>query len=131
MATSHTWIQPSVVAKEALRQLINNLVFTKNCHRGYEDEFTLLNRGWEHGNTITIKAPVYFRVQDGNDCTSTMYNLVERSETMVLNQRKHIAWQITDTQMTLDIDQFSNRFIKPAMQMMANYIDSAGLNQYK
>jgi len=126
---SHTWIQPSVVATEALRQLENNLVMSRLVHRGYEGEFQKNPNGWKKGSSITIKAPVYFRVQDG--ATINTVDLREEDVTITVDQRKHIAWPVTSQEMTMDIDKMSKRFIKPAMQALANKIDVTLLQCYR
>lgn len=125
---SHTWIQPSVVAKEALRQLENNLVMARLVHRGYEGEYQKNPNGWKQGSTLTIKAPVYFRPKSG--ASLDVVDLREEDVTITVNQRYHVAWAVTSQEMTLDIDKWSKRFIKPAMQSLANYIDKSLLGLY-
>ena len=66
---SHTWIQPSVVAKEALRQLENNLVMGKLVFRGYEEEWMKNPNGWKIGANLTVKAPVYHDAPVGHAVT--------------------------------------------------------------
>jgi len=125
---ANTWIQPSIVAKEALRQLENNLVMGRLVHRGYEDEWQQMSRGWKIGSTVTLKTPVYFRVKNGASMDEV--ELREEDTSIVINARKHVAWAVTSQQMTLDIDKFSKRFIQPAMQALANHIDSTLLGLY-
>lgn len=50
---------PSVIAKEALMQLKNALVFGKLAHRQYKKEFAKV------GDTVTIRKPVKFVTVDG------------------------------------------------------------------
>jgi hypothetical protein len=126
---AHTWIPPSVVAKEALRQLENNLVMGRLVHRAYEGEYQKSPNGWKQGATITIKAPVYFRPQSG--ATINVVDLREEDITIVVDQRYHVAWPVTSQEMTLDIDKFSQRFITPAMQSLSNYIDKSLLQCYR
>jgi hypothetical protein len=126
---ANTWIQPSVVAKECLRQLENNLVMGKLCYRGYEEEWMRKHNGWKPGSTITLKAPVYFRVKDG--ATIDTVELREEDVSLVVDQRKHVSWAVTSQEMTLDIDKLSPRFIQPAMQALANKIDVDMLALYK
>jgi hypothetical protein len=126
---SHTWIQPSIVAKEALRQLENNLVMGRLSFRGYEEEWMRQSRGWKVGSSVTIKAPVYFRVKDG--ATLDTVDLREEDITFTVDQRKHVSWPVTSQEMTLDIDKLSKRFLTPAMQALANKIDVDMLSLYK
>lgn len=116
-----TYIHHDYIAKEALLQLKNNLVVGNLVHRSYAGEFTEKPSGWHKGDTINIKAPLYFRVKDG--ATIDPVDLYEQSTTIQINYRKHVAWACTSHDMTLNVDAFSERFIQPAMQALANYID--------
>ena len=62
---SNTWINPTMVAKECNRQLENNTVMGRLVHRAHEAEWQKNPNGWKIGSSLTIKCPVYFRVQDG------------------------------------------------------------------
>jgi hypothetical protein len=118
-----------MVAREALRQLENNCVMGRLSYRGYEEEWKKNPNGYKIGSSVTVKAPVYFRVKDG--ATLDAVDLLERSTTFTVNYRKHVAWACTAQEMTLNIDKFSKRFIKPAMQALGNYIDTTMLGLYK
>jgi hypothetical protein len=128
---SNTFVNPTMVAREALRQLENNCVMGRLSYRGYEEEWKKNPNGYKIGSSVTVKAPVYFRVQDGADITSTVVDLLERSTTFTIAYRKHVAWKVSAQEMTLNIDKFSKRFIKPAMQALGNYIDETMLGLYK
>jgi hypothetical protein len=119
---AQTFIHHDYIAKEALLQLKNNLVVGNLVHRGYEGEFTEKPAGWHKGDTINIKAPIHFRVKDG--ASVDVVDLQERSTTMQVNYRKHVAWQCSAHDMTLNADAFSKRFIQPAMETLSNYIDA-------
>lgn len=124
-----TFINHTLVAREAVRQLKNHCVMGNLVFRGYEEEWKKNPNGWKIGNSITLKAPVYFRVKNG--AVIDVVNVVERSTTFTLSYRKHVAWPITSQEMTLNIDKFSKRFITPAMQALGNYIDETLLSLYK
>lgn len=123
-------LTPSIIAQETLMQLENddgNL--TQKVFRGYEKEWTQKSNGWKVGDTVTAKAPIQFRVQDGE--TINIVDLREEDVSMTVNYRKHIAWKFTGTEMTLKVEEFSDRFIKPAMTAFKDYIASTILGLYK
>lgn len=126
---SNTFVNPTVVAKEALMQLKNNCVMGNLVYRGYESEWAKAHNGWKPGSTITIKAPVYARVKDG--ATIDVVDVLEQSTTMTLAYRKHVAFRLTSAEMTYSIDKFSDRIIKPAMVALGNYVDTTLLSAYK
>jgi len=63
--------------------------------------------------------------------TGLLVELKERDTTFVVNQWKNVGWTLTAEEMTLDLDKWSQRFLRPAMQTLANYIDLALLGLYK
>jgi hypothetical protein len=126
---SNTFINPTVVAKEALMQLENNCVMGNLVYRGYEKEFNTTNNGYKVGSSVTIKAPVYFRVKTG--ATIDTVELREEDTTFTVTTRQHVSWPITSQEMTQNIDKFSERFIQPAMQALADKIDNTLLALYQ
>lgn len=126
---ANTYITPTVVASEALMQLENNCVMGNLVYRGYEKEWAKNHNGWKPGSSITIKAPMYARVQDG--ATIKVVDVREEDITMTLAYRKHVAHRLTSEEMTYSIDKFSDRIIKPAMVAIGNYIDTQLLTTYK
>ncbi len=56
---ANTLITPSVIAKEALMQLENNMVMGNLVHRDYKKEFVKI------GSTVSIRKPVKFVASDG------------------------------------------------------------------
>jgi hypothetical protein len=98
-------------------------------YRGHEKEFQQNVNGYKQGASVTVPAPIYYRVKDG--ATMDTVAPYERDLTFTVNVRKHVAWPITAQEMTLNIDKFSERHIKPAMQALSNYIDQDLLSMYK
>lgn len=120
---ANTLLTPTIIAKEALMQLENNLIMGASVHRDYKKEFVKI------GDTVTIRKPVKFRAKDG--ATLDEVNVVERSTTLQINKRKHVAWNFSSQELTLTIEQYSERYIKPAMIALANQIDYDGCQLYK
>ncbi len=126
---ANTFLNPSVIAKEVLAQLANNTVMGRLVFRGYEEEFKTRVNGWKKGSSVTIKAPIQSRVKDGQ--TIDVVDIREEDVTFTVDTWKHIAHKFTGTEMSLNIDAFSERFIKPDIQALGNYIDSDILSLYK
>jgi hypothetical protein len=125
---SNTYITPTIVAKEVMRQLKNNCVVGNLINRSHEKEWDKTSNGYKIGSAVNIKAPVYFRVQDGATVSSsTLVDLVERDTTLTIENRKHVAFKVSAQDMTLSIDKFSQRFLEPAAQALANHIDQTCL----
>jgi hypothetical protein len=117
-------ITPSVIAKEALMQLDNNLVLANQVHREYKKEFT-----GGVGDTVSIRKPVKFYTADG--ATRVNQDVEEKSTSVSIDQRKHVSWKFSTQDLTLSIEEYSERYIKPAAITLANTMDAAGHNLYR
>ena len=112
-------LTPTIIAREALRVLKNNLVFARTVHRDYSKEYKKV------GSSVEIRRPINFTVTDG--VTVSVQDVEEGKLTMTLDKHKHVAFGFSAVDLTLTIDQYSERYIKPAMIAIANQIDSDGL----
>lgn len=116
-------ITPDIIAKEALMQLENNCVMGKLVHREYKKEFVKV------GATVDVRKPVKFSVTDG--ATRTNQDVQEASTPFTVDKRKHVSWNFVTQDLTLSIEEYSERYIKPAMISLANQVDSDLLSLYK
>ena len=121
MTSSNTLINPSIIAKEGLRIIRNNMVAGNLVHREYVEEF-----GKKVGDTITIRKPNKFTATP--NATRSNQNVVEPSTTMVINYRYHVSWAFTSKELTLTVDEYSKRYIAPAMNTLADQVDLAVLS---
>lgn len=112
---ANTLITPSVIAKESLRVLSNNVVMGDLVHREYKNEFVKV------GDTVTIRKPVKFSASDG--ATRVNQDVTETSTSIVINKRKHVSWKFSTSDLTLKIEEYSERYIKPAMNVLADQVD--------
>lgn len=120
----NTLVTPSMIAKEALMQLENNLVMANQVHREYKKEF----QGGQ-GSTVSIRKPVKFFTSDG--ATRVNQDVEEKTTNIVVDQRKHVSWNFTTQDLTLSIEEYSERYIKPAAITLANTVDRSLFNLYK
>jgi hypothetical protein len=120
---SNALISPSIIAKEALMQLENNCVMGGLVHRDYEDEFTKV------GSTISVRRPVQFTVTDG--AVLTKQDVTEGKFSVAIDKQKHVGWAFNSADLTLTIEEYSDRYIKPACIQLANQIDTDLCALYK
>ncbi len=120
---ANTLLTPNIIAKEALLQLENNLVLGNLVHRDFRDEFVKV------GDTVSIRRPVKFLAQDG--ATLVKQDVEEGSVDVVVDQRKHVGWEFSSGDLTLSIDDYSERYVQPAMTTLANEIDLSLAGLYK
>lgn len=119
----NTLITPSMIAKEALMQLENNLVFANQVHREYAKEF----KGGQ-GASVAIRRPVKFNTSNG--ATLVKQDVEEKSTNITIDQRKHVGWEFSTQDLTLSIEEYSERYIKPAAITLAQTVDRSIASLY-
>ena len=118
---ANSTLTTSLIAKEALSILANNCVMANLVHRAHEDEFDKRVNGYKPGDTITIRRPADFTVRDG--ATASAQDVVEGSTSITIDKQKGIDFKFTSSDLTLKIEDLSERVIKPAMVQLANQVD--------
>lgn len=51
-------------------------------------------------------------------------NVVEETTSLTIDKRKHVSWKFSTQDLSLTIEEYSERYIKPAMIALSNKIDS-------
>jgi len=110
-----------VIAAEALMLLDNNLIMANQVYRGYESEYSKSVNGYQKGATIRIRRPNDFTVRTG--AVASVQDVVEGTTTLVVDHQAGIDFRFTSSELTLDIRDFSDRVMKPAMIQLANQVD--------
>lgn len=108
-------LTPTIISKESLVILENNLVAANRVNRKFENQFVKI------GNALTIRKPNRFSVASGAGLQ--IQNIAEPSVSITINQQKHVDFQFTSQDLTLTVEEFSERYLKPAMASLANQID--------
>lgn len=124
---ANTLLTISMITREALRVLENNLTFAKGVNRNYDDKFAI--EGAKIGDTLNIRKPARYVGRSG--ATLSVEDHTETSVPLQLGTQFGVDVQFTSKDLQLSLDDFSTRFIKPAMATVANKIDLDGLALYK
>lgn len=124
---SNTFLTSSEITLEALRVLKNNLVAAKKVNRQFDKSFGV--SGAKIGNVINARLPI--RYLGGEGAGITPEDSVENSVPVRLDHQFNVAMQFTTADLLLSIDDFSRRFITPAVANLANRVDALVLNLYK
>lgn len=125
----NTTLTADIIAKEATMILDNNLVMAKQVYRGYEEEYNNKVNGYSVGETVSIRKPTDFTVRSGSVAVSQ--DVVEGKTSMVIDQKFGIDFEFTSNDLTLRINELSERVIKPAMVQLANRVDRSLMNLYQ
>lgn len=117
---SNTTLTADVVAKTALAILDNELGVLKTVHRAYEDEFSNTVNGYKIGDTISIRRPADFTVRSG--ATLSTQDVIEGKTSLTIDQQIGVDFQFTSSDLTLKVNDLSERVMKPAMSSIINYM---------
>lgn len=122
-----TTLTADVVAKSALAILDNELGWVGRIYRAYEEEFTNSVNGYKKGDTIRIRRPADFTVRSG--ATMSIQDVIEGRTTLTIDQQIGVDFEFSSTDLTLRIEDLSERVMKPAMSSIINYManDIAGV----
>ena len=115
------------ITSEALMILENNLTFTKQVTRKYDDKFG--NSGAQIGDTLRIRKPAQYSGRTGTALSPE--DFTEDYTTLVLDKQFGVDVTFTTKELTLNINDFSDQVLAPAVARIANEIDKDGLGQYK
>jgi len=117
----------SKITNEALMVLENELTFTNNVTREYDDQFAVT--GAKIGNTLNVRRPGRFIGTTGPALNVEDFN--ETSVPVTLSTQFHVDTQFTTQDLALSLDMFSDRVLKPAVAAIANKMDLDGLTMAK
>lgn len=115
-------LTPSVIAKEALMQFKNGMGISGHCNSSYSKDFA--KKGAKIGTSEKIRKPNRFTVTDG--ATYSAQDVTEDYFTLSVDTQKHVGFDFLSSDLTLSIDDFSNRYLKPAALALVNKVDIDG-----
>lgn len=115
----NTYLTIGQVTKEATRVLVNNIRAAKHVTREYDDKFAIA--GAKIGNVLNLRRPPRYMTAVGQ--ALQIEDATETSVPLVLNTQRHLGLAFSSQDLTLSIDDFSKRFVKPGLETLANFID--------
>lgn len=120
----NTILTPTAVTREALRVLHQKLNFVGNIVRDYDDSFA--QKGAKIGDTIKVRLPNQYVVRNG--ATLDAQDTTESSVSLQISSQKGVDLNFTSGELTLSLDDFSQRILEPAMSVLAANIEADALN---
>ena len=124
---SNSLLTIDMITRKALEILENNLVLTRNVNRQYDDSFAV--EGAKIGSTLRIRLPDRALVTDGAALQVQDDN--EQFTTLAVASQKHIGVNFTTAELTLQLDDFAERVLKPRISQLAASIDADVANAFK
>jgi hypothetical protein len=116
-----------MITRKSLEILENNLVLTRNCNRQYDDSFAV--EGAKIGSTLRVRLPDRALVTDGAALQVQDDN--EQYTTLTVASQKHIGVNFTSAELTMQLDDFAERVLKPRISQLASSIDADVANSFQ
>lgn len=116
-----------MITRKALEILENNLVITRNVNRQYDDSFAV--QGAKIGSTLRIRLPDRALVTDG--AALQVQDDQEQFTTLSVSSQKHIGVNFTTAELTMQLDDFAERVLKPRVSQLAASIDADVANVFR
>ncbi|MGN0654143.1 MAG: P22 phage major capsid protein family protein [Oscillospiraceae bacterium] len=112
----NTLLTPRIIANEALMVLESQLTMAGLVHRDYSKEFAKV------GDTVTIRKPAKFVAKNFTGETSVQ-DITEGSVDVKLDRFRDVTVAVSSKELTLNIKDFSNQIVAPALNSIAQAID--------
>lgn len=120
----NTLLTIDMVTLEALRVLHGSCAFIKNVNRDYDSQFA--KDGAKIGDTLRVRKPPKYTVRTGR--VMQAQNATETFVSIPVTNQKGVDLDFTSAEFTMSIDDFSGRFLKPSMSVLASVIDFDALS---
>jgi hypothetical protein len=104
-----------MITRKALDVLHQKCNFIGNVNRQYDDRFA--QSGAKIGTSLNIRMPSKYSVRTG--ATLSAQGHVERSTPLTVSSQYGVDVSFTTVELTMELDDFSERIIEPAMAQLA------------
>ena len=121
---ANTMLTVTAVTREALRVAHEMLSFIGTTKRDYDDSYKM--GGAKRGDTLKIRLPNQYTVRTGK--TLNAQDTIEESVSLVTSIQKGVDLTFSSQELTLEMQDFSERIIKPAMAVLVSDIEASMLS---
>ena len=123
----NTLLTATAVTREALRVLHQKLNFVGTITRDYDESFA--RQGAKVGDTLKIRLPNQYTVRTGSALAAQ--DTAESSVDLKVQTQKGVDLNFTSVDLTMALDDFSERILEPAMSVLAAHIEADAMSMYK
>jgi hypothetical protein len=116
----NTLLTISQITRKAAMTLHQKSTLLRTINRQYDEEFG--RSGRKIGDTLRVRMPNQYQVRTG--ITHTPVDIVEESVNLPVATVRGVDLAFTSQEMTLSLDDFSERIIEPAMSVLAANIEA-------
>ena len=124
---ANTNLTIDMITNEALMILHQKCNFLGTIDRQYDSSFA--KSGAKIGDTLRIRLPNQYTVRTG--AALNTQDVTETNTSLQVSTQKGVDVNFSSEELTMDIDAFSDRILKPAMTVLAANIEADVMNVYK
>lgn len=110
----------TLITRESMRVLENNLVTVKCVNRQYDDKFGV--EGAKVGQIVNARKPI--RVVGRTGQAAQIEGITETSVPVPLTTQAGVDLEVSQADLLLSIDDFGDRILKPCVANIANRMDA-------
>lgn len=121
---TNTLLNVNMITARALVILHQKLNFVGSINREYDSSFA--QSGAKIGNSIRLRYPVQYTTT--TTPALAIQNTVETNTTLTLSTQRHVDFQFSSAEFTLNIDDFAARYLEPACAVLAANIENDAMS---
>lgn len=121
---ANSLLSPTIITREALRILHQKANFIGSIDRQYDDRFA--KTGAKIGTSLQIREPNQFTVRTGK--TLDTQDVTESYQTLNVATQIGVDMNFSTADLTMTIDDFSKRYIDPAVSRLVAYVEDDAMN---
>lgn len=118
---SNTLLTIDMITKEALEIAHEKCSFLGTINMDYDDSFA--RTGAKHGSTLRIRNPVQFTRRTGSRVMNVQ-DALDTSQTLTVATQDGVDMKFNSAELSLSIDDFSKRYLEPAMSALVSNIEA-------
>ena len=123
-------LTPDVIAREALMILEGNILAPSVMKTSAAAEWA----GSKVGDTVRVRRPAFFGVDDyspgtAHATTIKVQDAQESSVDLKIEHHYDVSFEVSSKELTLNMDDFSDRLLKPAMSALSAKIEKYALSK--
>lgn len=125
MATTNV-LTHQMLARESAKMFLEEAPFIANINKGRQEEFGAITQGFKKGDTVRIKIPPVPTVYNGAVFAEggTPDDFGEREVNLTVDTQKHTGIQFGAAQKKLDLSEFKERYLRPAIQTLSSVVEA-------
>lgn len=124
---ANTILTPTAVTRKALAILHQKLNFIGSINRQYDNSYA--QTGAKIGDSLKIRLPNEFTIRSGASLSTQ--DVAETSVTLQVATQKGVDMTFPTAELSTSIDDFADRFLEPAMSVLAANVEADAMSMYK